>query len=324
MSHMRTEIIGLLTTIGFVLALAFPALSAEFPAKPINLIISFAPGGTSDVSGRALANSAKRFLGQPLIVENKPGGGGTAGLYVMNNKPADGYTLGLMTSTGVIMSYHMGTMNFDPVRDLTHILRFLHTLNGLVVRPDAPWKNIQDFINYSKQNPTKVTIGTAGVGATSYLTMEEFADLVGLQWTHIPYKGGGELYSALLGGHVDAVIDAAGWAPLVDAGKFKLLVTFGETRDLSYPQVPTLREVGYDLVASSAVEVVGPKGMPKPIVKRLQDAFKSAMDEPGFLGVVKQLHAYPFFLNSEDVEIADQKESEQIQKVLKRLGLHKK
>ena len=107
-------------------------------------------------------------------------------------------------------------------------------------------------------------------------------------------------------------------------GNLSFWSPLGQLELPSYPQVPTLREVGYDLVASSAIEVVGPKGMPKPIVKRLQDAFNSAMDEPEFLGVVKKLHAYPFFLNSEDVEIADQKESEQIQKVLKRLGLHKK
>ena len=325
MYYLQSKIIGLLIIISLVMTFGLPALSAEFPAKPISLIISWPPGGTSDLSGRALASSTKKFLGQPLIVENKPGGGGTVGLFLMNTKPADGYTLGLMTSTAVTISYHMGKVNFDPVGDVTHILRFVGTVNGIVVRADAQWKNIQDFINYSRQNPTQVSIGTPGIGSGSHLSMEELAILAGgLQWTHIPYKGGGEMYSALLGGHVDAVIDAAGWAPLVDAGKLRLIVTFGSNRASSYPQVPTLKEIGYDLVASSAVEIVGPKGIPKPIVKKLQDAFKNGMDEPEFQAVLKKLHAYPFYLSSEEVEVADQKESEQIQKIVQKLGLHKK
>lgn len=325
MDHVQRKIIGALLAFAFIMTLGSPGFCAEFPVKPINLIISFPPGGTSDLTGRAIANAARKFFGQPIIVENKPGGGGTVGLNLMLTKPPDGYTLGLMTSTAVTISYHMGKIDFNPVDDVTHIIRILGTVNGLVVRTEAKWKTIQDFIDDSRRNPKEVSIGTPGMGSGSHLTMEELAHSAGnVQWTHIPYKGGGEMYSALLGGHVDAVIDAAGWAPLVDAGKFRLLVTFGANRAASYSQVPTLKETGYDLVAYSAVEIVGPKGMPKPMVMKLHDAFRKGMDDPEFQGVLKKLHAYPFYLNSEEVENADRQESERIQKIVQKLGLQKK
>jgi tripartite-type tricarboxylate transporter receptor subunit TctC len=296
----------------------------EFPTKPINLVIPYPPGGSADLTMRGLANAAKKHLGQPIICENKAGGGGTVGPSLVVTRPPDGYTLGLITASPTI-AYHMGKLNFNPVEDLTPITRYGAYLYGLVVRADSPWQTIQDFIQYSKQNPQKVSFGSPGVGTPPHLAMEELAILAGgVQWVHVPYKGVAESNAALLGGHVDAVSDSSGWAPLVDAGKFRLLVTYGQQRSNRYPQVPILKEVGYEMVATGPIAVMGPKGISKPVVKKLEDAFRKAMDDADFQAVMKKFDFTPAYLNSEDYGRLVREDSEKIRNLVRKLGLDKK
>jgi tripartite-type tricarboxylate transporter receptor subunit TctC len=306
------------------LSLGVSAWAAEFPAKPINLIIPYPPGGSADLPMRGLANAAKKHLGQPIICENKAGGGGTVGPSLVVTRPPDGYTLGLITASPTI-AYHMGKLNFNPVEDLTHVTRYGAYLYGLVVRSDSPWKTIQEFIQYSKENPQKVSFGSPGVGTPPHLAMEELAILAGgIQWVHVLYKGVAESNAALLGGHVDAVSDSSGWAPLVDAGKFRLLVTYGQQRSARYSQVPILKEVGYDMVATGPIAVMGPKGIPAPVVRRLGEAFRKAMDDTDFQGVMKKFDFTIAYLKSEDYGKLVREDSEKIQKLVKKLGLDMK
>ena len=316
---MRIIILACLT-----LALGFPAMAAEFPTKPITLVIPYPAGGSTDLTGRALANAAKKYLGQPIIVENKSGGGGTVGPSLVVPKPSDGYTIGIITSSPTI-AYHMGKLNFNPVGDLTHILRWAGYLFGLVVQTDSQWKTIQEFIQYAKQNPQKVSYGSPGVGTPPHLAMEELAALAGgIQFVHIPYKGGAESNTGLLGGHVDSVSDSSGWGPLVDAGKFRLLVTYGYQRSTRYPQVPTLKEVGYNMVSPGPIGLIGPKNMPKPIVAKLHDAFKKATDDPDYKAIMKKLDMNFLYQNSEDYEKYVREDFDRVGKLVKKLGLDKK
>jgi tripartite-type tricarboxylate transporter receptor subunit TctC len=319
---MKTVVLIMITTV--IMAFGLPALAAEFPTKSITLVIPYPAGGSTDLTGRALANAAKKYLGQPIIVENKSGGGGTVGPSLVVPKPPDGYTIGIITSSPTI-AYHMGKLNFNPVGDLTHILRWAGYLFGLVVQTDSQWKTIQEFIQYAKQNPQKVSYGSPGVGTPPHLAMEELAALAGgIQFVHIPYKGGAESNTGLLGGHVDSVSDSSGWGPLVDAGKFRLLVTYGYQRSTRYPQVPTLKEVGYNMVSPGPIGLIGPKDMPKPIVAKLHDAFKKAMDDADFQAVMKKLDMIPLYLNSEDYEKFVRQDSERIGRLVRKLGLDKK
>jgi tripartite-type tricarboxylate transporter receptor subunit TctC len=289
MHQMKSKLIGLLLTISLVLALGLPAMAAEYPTKPIILVIPYPAGGSTDLTGRALANAAKKFLGQPIICENKSGGGGSVGPSLVLPKPPDGYLFGLVVQTG------------------------------------SQWKTMQEFIQNSKQNPQKISYGSPGVGTPPHLAMEELASLAGgVQWLHVPYKGGAESNAGLLGGHVEAVSDSSGWAHLVDADKFRLLVTYGYQRSTRYPQVPTLKEIGYDMVSPGPIGLIGPKGMPKPIVKKLHDAFKKAMDDPEFQAVMKKLDMTLLYLNSEDYESYVRQDSERIGKLVQKLGLQKK
>ena len=311
--------------IAIILFCSVPGMAADYPTKPISLIIPFGAGGSTDLTGRALFNAAREHLGQPIIAENKAGGGGTVGISFILNKAPDGYTLGILPCVAVMTAYHMGKVNFNPVDDLAHIFRYTSYQNGLVVRADAPWKTIQEFIKYVKENPQKLSCGTPGVGSASHLMMEDFLMLAGnLQMMHIPYKGDAETNTALLGGHVDSVLSSTSWAPFVDSGKFRLLVTYTSQRLERYPQVPTFKEVGYDMAYTSPLIVVGPKGIPKPIMKRLHDVLKKASENPEYRATLKKLDLPLIDMPLEDLETAARKEFDAIGKTVQKLGLSKK
>jgi tripartite-type tricarboxylate transporter receptor subunit TctC len=323
MRQVNYKLIGLMVVASLFLALGFSAMAAEYPTKPITLIIPYPPGGSTDVTSRALANAAKKYLGQPIICENKSGGGGTVGPSLVITKPADGYTVGIITSSPTI-AYHMGKLNFNPLDDLTHILRWGGYLFGIVVRADSQWMTLQDLMKYVKQNPNKVSYGSPGVGTPPHLAMEELSSLAGLELIHMPYKGIAENNAALLGGHIDVISDSSGWAPLVDAGNFRLLATYGYQRSSRYPQVPTVRETGYDVVSPGPIGLIGPKGMPMPIVQKLHDAFKKSLDDPEFLAVMKNFDMNTLYLNSEEYGKFVRQDSARINKLVQKLGLQKK
>ena len=323
MNNWRMKFIGLMLAIGLFAGLGIPALAADFPNKPVSFVIPYPAGGSTDLTGRALTNAAKNYLGQPVICENKGGGGGTVGPALVISRPPDGYTIGI-SSGATTIAYHMGKLNFNPLTDETNIIRYTSYVFGMVVRSDSPWKTIQEFVKYTKENPNKVTYGTPGVGTNPHLAVEDLSMLTGMKLVHMPFKGGAEANTALLGGHIDAISDSTSWGPMVDAGKFRLLVTYAPQRMARYPQVPTLKEAGYDLVYTSPVFVIGPKGMPKPIVARLHDAFKKSLNDPDYLSILKKYDMTLNYLSPEDLDKAIQQESEQIKRVVQKLGLDKK
>lgn len=306
-----------------LLACVPQAFAADYPAKTITLVIQYPAGGSTDLTARALATNMKKIIGQPMICENKAGGGGTVGVAVVVSKSPDGYTVGVITSSPT-MAFHMGKLNFHPLEDLTPILRWGNYLFGVVVRSDAPWKTMQELIQYAKKNPGKLTYGTPGVGTPPHLAMEELIMAAGIQLTHMPYKGIAENNAALLGGHIDAVSDSSGWAPLVDAGKFRLLAIWSDQRCTRYPQAPTMREIGYDVVARSHLGMIGPKGMPKPVVAKLHDAFRKAMNEPEFVEAMKKFDMNNYYLAPEDYAKYFRDDFDRIGKLVQKLGLQKK
>jgi len=323
MCSSKEKLIGMLVLVSVVFTCGTLAIAQGFPSKPITFVIPYPAGGSTDLTGRVLANAAKGYLGQPIICENKSGGGGTVGPSLVISKPPDGYTIGI-SSGAVTIAYHMGKLNFNPITDTTPIIRYTSYVFGLVVRADAPWKTIQELVKYAKENPQKVTYGTPGVGTNPHLAMEELSIITGIQLVHMPFKGGAEANTALLGGHIDAISDSTSWGPLVDAGKFRLLVTYAPQRMPRYPNVPTLKEAGYNMVYSSPIFIIGPKGMPKPIVARLHDAFKKSLDDPDYLSILKKYDMSENYLRPEDLDKAIRQESDQIKRVVQKLGLDKK
>lgn len=301
-----------------------PILAAEFPTKAVTLIVPWPPGGSTDVVLRVLAETTSKYLGQPVVVENKPGGGGTVGpaTMVATAKP-DGYTIAQIPIT-VFRYPHMMKVSWDPLKDFTYIIHLTGYTFGVVVRADAPWKTWNEFVAYAKANPGKVTYATPGAGTSLHITMEMIAIKQGIKWVHVPMKGGAETTPAVLGGHVTATADSTGWAPQVDAGELRLLVTWGNQRTKRWPHVPTLKELGYGIVSNSPWGIAGPKGMDPKVVKVLHDAFKKGMEDPAFQKILDKFDMEPFYKNSEDylkyVKELYAEEKENVEK----LGLKKK
>jgi tripartite-type tricarboxylate transporter receptor subunit TctC len=297
----RNVIGSLLLAAGFVFtACAGGAQAQGFPARPVTLIVPWAAGGTTDIGMRALASATEKHLGQSIVVENRPGGSGTLGPGQMaaTAKP-DGYTLAQLPIT-VFRFPFMTKTTFDPAKDFSYIIGVSGYTFGVVVKNDAPWKTFPELLVEAKANPGKINYGSPGPGTSLHITMEQIAKRQGIRWTHVPYKGSAETSTAILGGHIHAVADSSGWAQLVNMGQLRLLVTWGAGRTRNWPTVPTLKEVGIDMVSSSPFGIGGPRGMEPGVVKVLHDAFKKGMEEPSYAEAMAKLDQEPFYLSSEN------------------------
>jgi tripartite-type tricarboxylate transporter receptor subunit TctC len=283
-------------------ALAFAAGGAAFgqpfPSKPITLICPWPAGGSTDLYFRKLGEVAARHLGQPLVIENRPGGSGMNGPATMaKTARPDGYTISQLTISAFRMP-HMQKVDWDPVNDFTYIIGLAGYTFGIVVKSDSPLKSFEDMIAYAKANPGKLSYATPGTGTSLHLAMEEIAAKAGVQFLHVPFKGYADGAIALMGGHVMAQVDSTGWAKQVDAGAQRLLATLGDKR--TRWNAPTVKELGVDTVSNSPFGLVGPKGMARETVKTLHDAFKKSLDDPEYLKVLVQLDQPGWYKSSED------------------------
>ena len=280
------------------LVFAAPALAQNYPSRPITLIVPWPAGGSTDTHLRKLGELASRHLGQPIIIENKPGFGGMLGPSAMAKSAApDGYTLSQLT-VGAFRTPHMQKVDWDPLRDFTYIIGVSGYTFGVVVKADSPFKTFNDLIAYARANPGRMSFASTGTGTSPHLLVEEVAAKAGVQLLHVPFKGNADSTQALMGGHVMAQSDATGWGKFVDQGAFRLLVTFGDQR--TRWGAPTARELGYDVVSYSPYGIVGPKGMDPKVVKIIHDAFKKAIDDPENQKVLQQLDQLYWYRSSED------------------------
>ena len=304
------------------LALACPAVLAQaFPNRPITLIVPWPAGGSTDRHLRVLAEAAGKQLGQNVIVQNVPGGGGTTGpgTMALTAKP-DGYTIAQFPM-GMLRIPHMQKTAWNPLTDFSFIIGVTGYSFGFVVRSDSPYKTFNDFIEAARKQPGKIDFGSTGTGTSPHLLLEEVADAAKVELNHIPFKGNADLMQALLGGHVMSASDATGWDKFVDAGQMRLLVSFGEQRIKRWPNVPTAKELGYKVVANSPYGLVGPKGMDPAVMKTLHDAFKKAMDDPKHVEVLEQLNQPVWYKNSADYAAWARETLVKEKALIERLGL---
>ncbi|MGI8896664.1 MAG: Bug family tripartite tricarboxylate transporter substrate binding protein [Casimicrobiaceae bacterium] len=305
------------------LAIASGSASAQgFPNRPISLICPWPAGGSTDTHLRRFAEIAGKYLGQPVIIVNKPGAGGMLGPSQMAaTAQPDGYTLSQLPM-GAFRFPHMQKVDWDPLKDFTYIIGLTGYTFGVVVKSDSPLKSFKDLLDYARANPGKLSYGSTGNGTSPHLLMEEAAAKSGVQLLHVPFKGNADSTQALLGGHVMAQSDATGWARHVDAGTFRLLVTFGEQR--TKWNAPTAKEAGVDIVSYSPYGIVGPKGMDGKIVKILHDAFKKTLDDPEHLKVLQEFDQVYWYKSSDDYAkwAAETLQSERV--TIERVGLQMK
>ena len=278
-----------------------PRVAAQdrFPSKPITLIAPWPVGGGSDAVMRAFAESASRALGVPVVVDNKPGVGGTLGASAMLHAKPDGYTL-TQLPLGVYRLPHMQKMPFDPVKDLTHIVGLTGYTFGLAATLDAPFKTLKELVAYAKAHPGQVAYGHTGAGTTPHLAIEEFALKAGIVLQDIPYKGTADILQAILGGHIALMSGTTEFAPHVRAGKLRLLATLGRERNKAFLDVPTVKESGWDTVTESPFGIGGPKQMEPAVVKVLHDAFAKTLQDAKVLETLDKYYQPVIYMNTAD------------------------
>ena len=276
---------------------ALGARAQAFPARPIKLVIAFPAGGPTDITMRALAEEAGKAFGQPVVIENKPGAGGSLPALALQTAAPDGYTVGQIP-LGVFRLPYTTRLTWDPVKDIHYVLNVTGYAFGLVVPANSQFKTWAQWVAWAKANPGKLTYGSTGTMTSPHLTMELVAQKAGIQLQHVPFKGSADLMQALLGGHLMAAADSTGFAPYVESGKLRVLNTWGEQRLDKFPDAPTLKELGLDTVQNSPFGIGAPRDTPASVVKRLHDGFKTAMDSAIYRDALKRYDMVPIYMGS--------------------------
>ncbi len=262
------------------LILSLPAVAQPWPAKTIRVVVNFPAGGTTDLMARAWTQKMSDVLGQPVVIENRGGAGGTVGMEVVAKAAPDGYTLLASSGSPVVVGPHLYKLNFDVGRDLAPVAPMGRILTILVVRPGLPVKNTQELIAYMRANPGKLNYGSVGSGSTLHIHAERMLRATKTQATHIPYKGAAELLTSLLGNQVDFAFDSGLTIPHLKSDKLRLLAVVSATRSPLFPDTPTLLEAGIEAEGDALFGVYAPAGTPRDIVLRLNREISRIMQTP--------------------------------------------
>ena len=262
------------------------AAQQPYPDRPIKLIVPYSAGGVTDQFGRTFADLASKRLGQPIVVENKTGANGTLGAVQMLNTDPAGYTI-TMTPIGVFRMPHIIGTQYDPMKDLTYLSSMVGFNYYIVVNAKSPWKTVDELVAEGRKKT--VNYGTPGAYSSQHIAMAQLGEKAKTEFQHIPFKGDADAISALLGGHVQAIVSASTVLPYVEAGQLRVLAALGEQRSAELPNVPTLTEAGYPIVHTSPVGFAGPKGMDPAVVKKLESAMADTYKDPEFQAAMKKI-----------------------------------
>src|SRR5262252_1220039 len=294
----------------------------RYPSRPIALWVPWPPGGSTDLSMRILAEIASRNLGQKMVIENRGGAAGTLAMPVLQYSNPDGYTIAQLPQT-IFRAPYTQRVTWDPIRDVTPIIQISGYTFGIVVAANSPFNKLDDLFAYARAHPGELSIGTNGIGTTPHIVLDEVFNSRGLRYLHVPYKGTSEQMLAVASGQLMAGANSTGFGPYVDSGKLRLLVTFGEQRSRRWPQVPTLRELGFPIVANSPYGIGGPRGLPGEVVGTLHDAFKAALFDPMHLAELQKYDLEPAYLGPSDYANACREAFAEEKRIVDRLGLRR-
>ncbi len=292
----------------------------RYPDRPIRVFVPWTPGGATDIQMRSVCDIASRHLGQPVVVENRPGASGTLGALALKDAKPDGYTLSQMPNGVFRMPAMVARPQWDPLRDFTWIIRLVGYMGGVVVRPDAPWKTMQALLDDARANPGKLNFGTPGVNTTD-VQMQRLARAAGIDWVSVPFRGAAPNLQALLGGQIHFSAETSAWADMALEGQVRPLAVWMSERAKRFPDVPTFRELGYDVVGESAYGIAGPRGMDPEVVRTLHDAFKAAVHDPQHLAVLARFDMPVRYLNSEDFATEAAFQVEEARRIVQELNL---
>ena len=270
-----------------------------FPSRAIKLMVAFPAGGPTDLTMRQLAENAAKILGQPIVVENKPGAAGSLPAAQLQNTPADGYTIAQLPMSVMRLPFTTG-LKWNPVEDLSYLINVTGYAFCMVASTQSGLKSWQDVVAWAKANPGKLTLGNTGTYTSPHVTSAIIAQQLGINVVHVPYKGSAELMRATMAGEVMVAADTSAVIPYVDQGRMVALNVWTEKRLPTLPNTPTLIELGLPTTQYSPFGLVGPKNMPADVQKRLHDAFKQAMEMESYQAMLQRFEMLPIYMNSSD------------------------
>lgn len=298
-----------------------PARAADtYPVRPIHIVVPYQAGGSTDIVIRRFAELAAPRLGQAIVIENRGGAGATLGARAIKTARPDGYMLAILPSP-VYRMPHIQDMGYDPTKDFTYVMMLSGYTLGVAVPTASPYKTWADFIGYARQHPDAVTYGTASVGSASNVMMEDIATRNGVAWRHIPYKGESEVLTANLGGQVTAYAGSTTVQPLVQAGKMRMLVTWGAQRSAQYPETPTLHELDGTPPANAPFGIAGPKDLPPAVLAKLQTVFKDVAESEAFSQVLTQYGQELVYMDGKEYAAYAAAQYELEAEIVRKLGL---
>lgn len=295
--------------------------TAPWPTRPIQLLVPWPAGGATDLTLRLLCEETEHLLGQPLVVINRPGAAGTLVAPMLKAAQPDGYTIGQVPIT-VYRHALMQPVAWDPVTDLAPIVQVSGVTFGLLVPSNSPWKNLADMIAWAKTRPDELLLGSTGLGTTAHLAMEEVLTQQGVRYTHVPYKGTADQMLAIASGQLMAGVNSTGFAPWVDQGKMRMLAIFSAQRSPRWPEVPTLKELGYTQSAyTSPWGLAAPAGTPDAVIATLHNAFKKAMFSERHQQALARFDQFLDYLDTRAYRQAIAETVEHEKRLLKRMNL---
>lgn len=295
--------------------------SKTFPTRAIKLVVAFPAGGPTDLTMRQLAENAAKVLGQPIVVENRPGAAGSLPATQLQNTAADGYTIAQLPMSVMRLPFTTG-LKWNPVEDLSYIINVTGYAFCMVASTQSGLKSWQDVVAWAKANPGKLTLGNTGTYTSPHVTSAIIAQQLGLDVVHVPYKGSSELMRATMAGEVMVAADTSAVIPYVDQGRMVALNVWTEKRLPTLPNTPTLIELGLPTTQYSPFGLVGPKGMPADVQAALHKAFKEAMEMESYQAMLQRFEMLPIYMNSADYKKFAAESTVKEKAVLAKLGPH--
>ncbi|MGE8448506.1 MAG: Bug family tripartite tricarboxylate transporter substrate binding protein [Comamonas sp.] len=293
--------------------------SKTFPNRAIKLVVAFPAGGPTDLTMRQLAENAAKVLGQPIVVENRPGAAGSLPATQLQNTVADGYTIAQLPMSVMRLPFTTG-LTWNPVEDLSYIINVTGYAFCMVASTQSGLKNWQEVVAWAKAHPGKLTLGNTGTYTSPHVTSAIIAQQLGLDVVHVPYKGSAELMRATMAGEVMVAADTSAVIPYVDQGRMVALNVWTEKRLPTLPNTPTLIELGLPTTQYSPFGLVGPKGMPADVQATLHKAFKEAMEMESYQAMLQRFEMLPIYMNSADYKKFAAESTVKEKAVLAKLG----
>jgi tripartite-type tricarboxylate transporter receptor subunit TctC len=300
---------------------------AEFPTRQIDLLIPYAPGAQADACGRSIAAKLMEYWNQPVIPINKPGASGALALSLLAKYAPDGYAISYCASSALVVVPICQKVSYNSMTDFTYLCKLFNQSPMVAVRADAPWKTWQEFIDYAEKNPQKVKYGSWGEYSSGHIAMTAIGKEKSIQWAHVPFKGDAPCVTALLGGHIDVATFAAGHVPNVRAGKLRGLLMLQGYRSPNFPNIPCMKEVGIKFQGKGSTEtisgMIGPKGMPKEIIKKYETALERASTTPEFMNVLNSFGCDRHFVSGNDFRKEVEQGYTYVSELVKKLDFQK-